>query len=351
MLRKDLLSFLVLFFIISCNSSLSQVKGPEKPIVEAPKKVDINTAISKLSQQISSTMLEQNKRKVAVMNFPLLTGEMTELGLYLADKLTNSLFQYRDKFEVVERARLESVLKEMELGATGIIDDKTAQSIGKVIGADAIVIGTITNLGKEVDVNARMLGTEKAVVLAVASSLLEKDDTIIRLVGNIRMAQAVGAKPRKQKTEVTTSPPEEEKPEEEAASPSQPLPILETESYQMSIISVKKSGTTLTMVMIFENLTANIISLGMNGCSDQYESFPHLLDDRGELWTIKGADTAQIFGCNRSPVKLAPGAKRRTTVDFATKESITGTIFTFVLYETSPKSRDHTFHKIKAEQK
>ena len=104
--RLLFLGVIVSFLIIGCATTQSEQK------VERTKKVDVDTVISKLSHQISSTMLEQNKRRVAVMNFTLQTGEMTELGLYLSDKLTNSLFQYRDKFEVVERTRLESVLKE-----------------------------------------------------------------------------------------------------------------------------------------------------------------------------------------------------------------------------------------------
>lgn len=178
-----LLGVIVSFLIIGCATTQPEQK------VERTKKVDIDTVISQLSQQISSTMLEQNKRRVAVMNFTLQTGEMTELGLYLSDKLTNSLFRYRDKFEVVERTRLESVLREMKLGLTGIIDDKTVQSIGKVLGADAIVIGSITDLGGEVDINIRMLGTERANVLAVASAFLEKSSAIIKLMGSVKTTE------------------------------------------------------------------------------------------------------------------------------------------------------------------
>lgn len=181
---------MVFFLVVGCATPEPRVKVLEKPVyVEKPKRVDVNTVISQLSHQISSTMLEQNKRRVAVMNFPLVTGEMTDLGIYLSDKLTNSLFQYRDKFEVVERTRLESVLKEIKLGFTGIIDDKAAQSIGKILGADAIVIGTITDLGSEIDINIRMLGTERANVIAVASAILEKSDVIVKLMANVRITE------------------------------------------------------------------------------------------------------------------------------------------------------------------
>lgn len=166
---------ILLFILSGCTPSTPQIKTNDT-------NTDINAIISDLAKQISSTMLVQNKRKVAVMDFPLLTGEMTEFGVYLSDKLTSSLFQYNDKFEVVERKHLDSVFKEIELTLTGKMDDNTAQTIGKVLGADTIVIGTVADLGYKIDINLRLLATEQAKVLAVASSIMNKDDAVKKLL-------------------------------------------------------------------------------------------------------------------------------------------------------------------------
>jgi len=48
-----------------------------------------------------------------------------------------------DIFTIVERSRLDQVLKEQALGATGLVDDKQAAALGKILGVDAIVMGTI----------------------------------------------------------------------------------------------------------------------------------------------------------------------------------------------------------------
>jgi curli biogenesis system outer membrane secretion channel CsgG len=47
-------------------------------------------------------------------------------------------------FDVIERTRLASVLSEQQLGASGVIDDAAAARVGMVLGADALVLGTIT---------------------------------------------------------------------------------------------------------------------------------------------------------------------------------------------------------------
>ncbi|MBI4651303.1 hypothetical protein HY745_08485 [Candidatus Desantisbacteria bacterium] len=109
----------LLFMLSGCTSSNPQIKTNNAD-------TDINIVIHDLSKQISSTMLVQNKRKAAVMDFPLLTGEMTDFGIYLSDKLTSSLFQHNDKFEVVERKQLDAVFKEIDLTLTGKMDDNTA---------------------------------------------------------------------------------------------------------------------------------------------------------------------------------------------------------------------------------
>jgi curli biogenesis system outer membrane secretion channel CsgG len=52
-------------------------------------------------------------------------------------------------FDVIERTRLASVLSEQQLSASGMIDDAAAAQVGKVLGADALVLGTITVRGSD----------------------------------------------------------------------------------------------------------------------------------------------------------------------------------------------------------
>ena len=46
--------------------------------------------------------------------------------------------------KVVERLRLQALLEEMELGMTGIIDEGTAPRVGRLLGAETIVVGNLT---------------------------------------------------------------------------------------------------------------------------------------------------------------------------------------------------------------
>jgi hypothetical protein len=75
------------------------------------------------------------------------------------------------------------VIAEQKLSLTGVIDQTSAQKLGKVLGVDAIASGTVTDLGKSLRINARLIDTSTAVIFAVASIEIAKDDSVITLVG------------------------------------------------------------------------------------------------------------------------------------------------------------------------
>jgi hypothetical protein len=51
------------------------------------------------------------------------------------------------KVTIIERKSLDLIRKEMNLQLSGDVSDDSAQAIGKQLGAQAIVTGSLTNLG------------------------------------------------------------------------------------------------------------------------------------------------------------------------------------------------------------
>jgi TolB-like protein len=82
----------------------------------------------------------------------------------LLDKLVTG-FVSINRFKVIERAQLEKILEEQKLGMTGIIDATTAAQIGKGIGVDGVVCGSITQGGNAVTIDARLIDTETAAII------------------------------------------------------------------------------------------------------------------------------------------------------------------------------------------
>jgi TolB-like protein len=88
--------------------------------------------------------LVPSSRSVAVLYYQNLTGNASfnPLQKGLAVMLTTDLAKVKD-LKVVERARLQAVLEEIELGATGLVDTDTAPKVGRLLGARFLSGGDI----------------------------------------------------------------------------------------------------------------------------------------------------------------------------------------------------------------
>lgn len=108
------------------------------------------------------------KRKVAVIEFENKTKYgARRLGTSASDILITELAK-TGKFIMVEREKLDKLLQEQKLGMSGIIDASTAAAVGKMLGLDAIVTGSISQFGTNV-VGSDFLITESKQQVAEAT--------------------------------------------------------------------------------------------------------------------------------------------------------------------------------------
>ncbi len=89
-------------------------------------------------------------------------GDLGEIDLL--DKLTTAFYNM-NRFKVIERAQLEQILNEQKLGMSGIVDVSTAAQIGKGMGVDAVVCGSIARAGNTASIDARLVDTETAAII------------------------------------------------------------------------------------------------------------------------------------------------------------------------------------------
>ena len=97
------------------------------------------------------------KKRVAVMSFDYGTvmssvqavfGTNQDVGRGISDLLVMKLVN-DGKYSVIERAALEKVLGEQNFSNSNRADSSTAAKIGKVLGVDVIIIGSITQFGRD----------------------------------------------------------------------------------------------------------------------------------------------------------------------------------------------------------
>jgi len=83
------------------------------------------------------------KKSVAVFDFGS-PANNRDAGKIAANKLVSYLHKNASvDIKIMERENLQSILREMQLGQTGIVDMKAAQSLGKVRGIDTFIMGEV----------------------------------------------------------------------------------------------------------------------------------------------------------------------------------------------------------------
>jgi TolB-like protein len=104
--------------------------------------------------------------RLSITAFPFeQKGEVSKASLAFQDNLIDALVQ-RNRFQVIERDRLDIILQEQKLSRTKLFDQSTALKLGKLIAAQAIVTGSIIETHTGIEVVARMIDTETSEILA-----------------------------------------------------------------------------------------------------------------------------------------------------------------------------------------
>ena len=95
---------------------------------------------------VASVCLASSKPSIGVAEFRNDTSAgwwYGGAGSDLSSMLTNEL-SGTEKFKVVERAKLGHVLDEQDLGASGRVNKSSAAKVGKLTGAQYLVMGTVS---------------------------------------------------------------------------------------------------------------------------------------------------------------------------------------------------------------
>jgi hypothetical protein len=169
----------MLFFVAACATGDHQFPSAHDQRVIS-KNLDLQ--MDMLAGQLASSLEILKIRKIAFVEFPDLDGNVTDLGRFVAEELTTRLVM-ANNIEVIERPLLKKIMEEQKLSATGLIDDKSAIKFGRIVGAAALVTGTIANLNTGVKINARVIASETGTVYAGAATKIPMSREIEGLLG------------------------------------------------------------------------------------------------------------------------------------------------------------------------
>jgi curli biogenesis system outer membrane secretion channel CsgG len=164
----------------------------------------------------------QNKKRVAVLDFDYATvhssvaalfGSDVDVGKGIADLMVTRLVN-DGAYSVIERKALGKILNEQNFSNSDRANPDTAAKIGRILGVQAIIVGSITQFGRDdkslgvgggaiggvtsrfglggvgkrqakavVGINARMVNTDTGEILAVAEGKGESKRSGLSLLG------------------------------------------------------------------------------------------------------------------------------------------------------------------------
>jgi len=144
-------------------------------------------SLAKITEQVTDIqegdkVYQQMKKvtRVAITEFTY-GEEFNSFTRNVQDILHTNLIQRG--MTVVEREKMEQVMEELSHSFSGMIDISTAAQIGKMLGVEAIIVGTVADMGNSVDLRARLVDVEKGAAITAAQVDVTKDPTITGLLG------------------------------------------------------------------------------------------------------------------------------------------------------------------------
>ena len=173
-------------------SKLNSGTPPQKRRTEPEKNLTNNTqlpagAVTAGAGTIAAVPAAKPKRNrkvnlvgermsIAIFPFETMGSAGSDLGNIVFDKLITALFN-QERFKVIERNQLEKILDEQKLGMTGVIDASTAAELGKGIGVDAIILGSVSlTRSGAISVDARAIDTESATIITAQDAYAGRFD-------------------------------------------------------------------------------------------------------------------------------------------------------------------------------
>ncbi|MDR1286933.1 MAG: tetratricopeptide repeat protein [Treponema sp.] len=151
--RTTVLSLAVLMVLAACASSGSG-KTEETGASERTG-LSLQEAIEQSAEKIAADLPAGSR--VVIVTFESPNDNLSD---YIMEELSGALVD--SKIEVADRKNLEYVYRELNFQMSGDVSDESAQSIGKFLGAQMVIVGQLTDVGGSYRFRTSAILVEKA---------------------------------------------------------------------------------------------------------------------------------------------------------------------------------------------
>ena len=166
---------LLFFTLTGCASRRATVDQPIPDTIKkrTPRYASLDDALDYTGKALSNELQEIAKGNfnqagkatvIIIADFVTVEGKITRFSRYIADKLT-PYFARSKSFSVLERALIDKVIEEHKFQASPFVDEDSTQEFGKLLGAETIIAGTISELGNAFYINTKAVDVTKGNIL------------------------------------------------------------------------------------------------------------------------------------------------------------------------------------------
>ncbi|MFZ5518388.1 MAG: CsgG/HfaB family protein [Candidatus Zhuqueibacterota bacterium] len=144
----------------------SLIKAKFNDLVQKEMKIRAKLAIQ-MENNISLDQIDSNTLAVLYFINIMEDPEWGSIGKGLAEMMITDLAQVKS-LKVIERIELQKLLEELQLGMSGLVDEKTTPRMGKLLKAKIVVNGAFTvNAGQNLTINSEPVDVTEAKVFQV----------------------------------------------------------------------------------------------------------------------------------------------------------------------------------------
>jgi TolB-like protein len=124
----------------------------------------------------SSGLYAEEKMRIAIMD--LQPKDTTKVIAGAVTDMLRSDFSNTKLFTIVERGQMAEILKEQALQLTGCTDQNCAVEVGKLLSANKILVGEVTNIAGELIITARIVDVKNGSVDFAAKEKAKNDSEL-----------------------------------------------------------------------------------------------------------------------------------------------------------------------------
>ncbi len=149
-----------------------------KAVATYSASASVQRGVDQLAGQIVAYSAAADRTTIAIASFPHVDDTCSELSNFLVDELVLSLFIIPDnQLSIIERSQLGRSFAELELSLSGAGDVNTTRELGR-LHVETLLIGSLTTMGDDLRINARLIDTETGQVFSAAAVNIPRTSTI-----------------------------------------------------------------------------------------------------------------------------------------------------------------------------